>query len=179
VFSPELETRRLALANMKPEHQGFVHRHFSNTDVSRYLVDAAPVRTLADAGEIIAFYEDPESTLRNRWVLIDKSDRQPVGTIGFHRFDEPNRRIEVGYDLSPTRWGSGLMSEAMTAVLDHAFTGLDLYRVEAYVHVGNHRSTALLERHRFEREGTIRAQYLFDGVWHDHHLYGLLEPDRT
>ena len=166
------------MVNMTREHVDFVLEHFGDPEVNRYMVDAEPVSHLADAEEIVAFYEDPEQRLRNRWVLVDKSDGKPVGTLGFHIFDQANRAIEVGYDLSPARWGIGLMSEALAAGLDHVFTALGVYRVEAYVHVEDRRSSALLERHRFTREGTLRAKYLFNDTWHDHHVYGLLEPDR-
>lgn len=167
------------MRNMAPEHQDFVFAHFGDPDVHRYLVDAEPVRSVADAAEIVAFYASPEQRLRNRWVLTLRADAQPIGTLGFHAFDQRNRAIEVGYDLSPAYWGRGLMSEALGAGLEHVFTGLGVHRVEAWVHIANRSSATLLERHAFVREGTVRAKYFFDGDWHDHDLYSLLEEDRS
>ena len=178
MFSPVLDTPRLTMQNLVPEHPEFVLGRFGHPDACRYLVDAPPVRTPADAEEIIAIHDEAEQRLRNRWVFVSKADSRPIGTLGFHVFDLPNRAIEVGYDLNPTHWGRGLMSEALTGGLDHVFSELGVFKAEAWVHVANGRSSALLVRHGFTREGTIRAKYFFDGAWHDHHLYGLLKPDR-
>jgi len=177
-FSPPLDTPRLELRNLGPEHRDFVFRHFADPRVSEFLVDADPVRTQADADEIVEFYEHPETRHRNRWVLHERPELEPIGTIGLHGYDPHRRKVEVGYDLAPDRWGNGLMSEALAAVLDHAFDQIGAHRIEAFVHVDNARSAALLERHRFVLEGTVRAMYFFDGRWHDHHLFALLSTDR-
>lgn len=137
MFSPHLETDRLLLVNMGPEHLDFVFSHFSQPDVHQFLVDEEPVRTMADAEEIVEFYEEPERRRRNRWVLVDRATMQPIGTLGLHACDERNRSIEVSYDLGPGSWGKGLMSEALTAALRHAFSTLGVYRVEAHVQVEN------------------------------------------
>ncbi|HSM02273.1 MAG TPA: GNAT family N-acetyltransferase [Acidimicrobiia bacterium] len=177
MFSPTLETTRLTLRNLTAADLPFVLAHFSDPEVHRYLVDTDPVTTEDQAQEIVEFYADPERLHRNRWVLVDRSSGESVGTVGLHSHDESNRKIEVGYDLSPRRWGEGLMREALKVALDHAFGALGVHRIEAFVHVDNDRSTALLERLGFTREGTIRAQYWRDGAWHDHHLYSLLSTD--
>jgi ribosomal-protein-alanine N-acetyltransferase len=177
-FSPEIQTDRLRLRNIGPEHLDFVFRHFSHREVARFLVDAEPVRTVADAQELIEFYEVPERRLRNRWVLHRREDDQPIGTLGLHAYDRHRRKIEIGYDLAPAHWGRGLMAEAAAAAVGHAFESIDVYRIEAYVHVDNARSTKLLDRLGFSREGTLRAMYHFDDRWHDHHIYSLLAPER-
>jgi RimJ/RimL family protein N-acetyltransferase len=179
LFSPQLTTARLELCNIGPEHRDFVLRHFADPEVNRFLVDADPVREPADADEIIEFYEEPERRLRNRWVLLERPQLEAIGTVGLHALDRRRRKVEIGYDLDPARWGRGLMSEALSAVLDHVFDTLGLYRIEAFVDVDNDRSGALLRRLGFVREGTLRAMYFFDGRWHDHHLYALLATDRA
>lgn len=177
-FSPDLDTTRLELRNLGPEHRDFVLAHFSDPEVSRYLVDDDPVTDQAGADEIVDFYRDPGTRLRNRWVLLERPDFRPIGTIGLHAYDVRRRKIEVGYDLAPPRWGHGLMSEALAAVLDHAFGAIEVHRVEAFVHVDNVRSAALLQRHGFRREGTIRDMYFAGGRWHDHDLFSLLATER-
>ena len=92
MFSPELTTARLSFHNLGRQHLDFVFAHFSNPEVNHYLVDADPVRSPADAEEIVAFYEDPE---RNRWVLITKDGGQPVGTLGFVRPPQPLDRSRL------------------------------------------------------------------------------------
>ena len=108
---------------------------------------------------------------------LAEGDETAIGTVGLHAYKPARRKIEIGYDLAPAQWGRGLMAEAVTAAVHHAFTTVDAYRIEAFVHVDNVRSITLLERLRFTREGTIRAMYHFGGTWHDHLLYSLLAPE--
>lgn len=178
MFSPPLETPRLTLRNLRAGDLEFVRSHFGDPEVHRFLVDTDPVTTDDDAQEIIDFYADPERLERNRWVLVERSSGRSIGTVGLHAYDRAHRKIEVGYDLTPGHRGQGLMHEALVAALEHAFEGLGVHRVEAFVHVANDSSSRLLERLGFVREGTIRAQYWRAGAWHDHHLYSLLSTDR-
>lgn len=177
-FSTPLATPRLQMVAMGPNHRDFVFRHFSDPEVARYLVDAEPVRTQADADEIVAFYEDPDRRRRSRWVVLERPALTPIGTIGLHAYEPERRKVEIGYDLAPNRWGVGLMAEAVGAVLDHAFDTLGVHRVEAFVHVDNIRSARLLGRLGFTREGTVRAMYFSAGSFHDHDWYSLLATDR-
>ena len=178
MFSPALETPRLILRNLEPGDLEFVRSHFGDPEVHRFLVDTDPVASDEDAREVVDLYADPERLERNRWVLVERSSGRSIGTVGLHAYDRSNRKVEVGYDLAPGHRGQGLMHEALRAVLEHAFDGLGVHRVEAFVHVANDDSSRLLERLGFSREGTIRAQYWRDGAWHDHHLYSLLSTDR-
>lgn len=177
MFSPPLETERLILRNLGTKDLPFVFAHFGDPEVHRHLVDTDPVTTEVEAQEIIDFYADPERLDRNRWVLVEKSSGESIGTAGLHAYDRHNRKIEIGYDLSPAWWGRGFMQEALDVVIEHCFGTLNVHRIEAFVHTDNSRSSRLLERLGFQREGTIRAQYWRNGVWHDHHLYSLLATD--
>jgi RimJ/RimL family protein N-acetyltransferase len=48
------------------------------------------------------------------------------------------------------------MAEAVTAVVDWAFTESSVFRVGAVCDIDNERSAPLLERAGFEREGVLR-----------------------
>lgn len=60
--------------------------------------------------------------------------------------------VEVGWRLSPAAWGAGLATEAAAAVLDWAFTSLDLSQVVAVIHVENDRSKRLAQKLGFSPE---------------------------
>jgi RimJ/RimL family protein N-acetyltransferase len=51
---------------------------------------------------------------------------------------------------------------------------MGLHRVEAIVAVTNERSTYLLRRLGFAREGLLRDSFFGGGRFHDHELYALL-----
>ncbi len=114
---PALETERLSLRPLAQTHLDFIFRHFSDTQVNQYLYDNPPLKDEAEAQEIIDFYCNDAGGLQNRWVLERKSDGQPIGTCGFHRWEQRYFRAEIGYDLSPAFWRQGYMSEALRAAI--------------------------------------------------------------
>lgn len=174
---PTLETERLILRHMTLEDADFVFRHFSDPVVCQYLMDEPPVTEYAQAREIIQFYAEPEEKTHNRWMIVRKSDQQPIGTCGFHKWDKRYFRAEIGYDLSPSCWGQGYMVEALLSVIPHGFEQMRLNRIEALVYVGNDRSVQLLRRLGFKQEGVLRDYLCLDGEFYDHYLFALLQKE--
>ena len=63
-------------------------------------------------------------------------------------------------------------------MVHHAFTMLDLSRIEAACLPENVASRALLERAGFRYEGVAEGYLQIDGRWRDHVLYANLRSDR-
>ena len=172
-----LQTGRLTLRPLEPEDRDFVFRHFSNPEVNRYLYDEPPVTRLDQAQDIVDFYTRGQHPSANRWVLEKKSDRLPLGTCGYHMWSRSHRRAEVGYDLDPEAWNQGYMTEAVSALLSHAFESLNLNRIEAACLPFNTPSRRLLLRCGFAEEGYARSYLKINGMWQDHLLFALLEDE--
>lgn len=100
-----------------------------------------------------------------------------IGTCALWRINVQSRRAEIGYILAPRAWGHGYMHEALSALLAYAFAVLDLQRVEADTDPRNDRSTRLLERLGFVREGLFRERCIVDGEVSDSAMYGLLRRE--
>lgn len=100
-----------------------------------------------------------------------------LGTCFLWGINTQCRRAEIGYILGSQSWGQGYMREALSALLDYAFTELNLNRVEADTDPRNERSTGLLHRLRFSREGLFRERCIVDGEVSDSAMYGLLRRD--
>jgi ribosomal-protein-serine acetyltransferase len=79
-----------------------------------------------------------------------------VGTAAVHGIDWANRATTIGYWLSADEQGRGTMTEAVRALVDNAFDGWGLERVEILAAVDNARSRAIPERLGFVREGVKR-----------------------
>lgn len=80
-----------------------------------------------------------------------------AGVIGFVRVDWPSRATALGYWLSRAHQGTGLMTEAVRVLTDHALSAWELTRVEIRAAVGNTRSRAIPERLGFDEEGLLRG----------------------
>ena len=150
---------------------------FSDPEVTRYWSFPA----LADreaAAALLAEIHDyfRQGTLYQWGVALQDSDLV-VGTCTLASIDLQNRRAEIGFALHRGYWKQGLISEALVALLHHAFEDLKLHRIEADVDPRNAASLRLLERFGFEREGYLRERWIVDGEVTDTVFYGLLESD--
>jgi len=173
LLAATLETARLTLRPISRDDLAFVVAHFTNPAVNRYMLDAEPY-TADEASGIIDFYLAEHPPTYARWVLVRRDDGESIGTCGYHRWDHQHRKVEVGYDLSPTAQGQGYMTEALAALLAHGFGPMGLHRVEALVATANDASAALLRRLQFEQEGLLRDSFFSGGRFHDHALYARL-----
>ena len=84
----------------------------------------------------------------------------------------------VGYSLDGEIQGHGLMTEALGAVIDYGFEGLELHRLMANYRPENVRSGAVLERLGFTKEGYAKEYLFIDGAWRDHVLTSIRRSDR-
>lgn len=100
-----------------------------------------------------------------------------VGTATLYAFHRGNRRCEIGYILGRAHWGRGLMSDALTALLEHGFGPLDLNRIEADIDPRNEGSRRILERLHFRKEGFMRERWIVNGEICDTEYYGMLRAD--
>lgn len=103
----------------------------------------------------------------------------PIGDIGLHNIDLRNRRCEIGYELAPEHWGSGVMTRAARPLIAWAFGDGGFHRIEATVMAGNNRSERVLERLGFTREANLRDYKFVRGQYRDYSMWALLEPERS
>jgi [ribosomal protein S5]-alanine N-acetyltransferase len=111
--------------------------------------------------------------------LIRREDRRLMGAITLDNIRRgPAMTGQVGYWIGQDFARQGVMTEALSAVVHHAFASLDLSRVEAACLPENAASRALLDRTGFRHEGVAEAYLQINGRWRDHVLYANLRSDR-
>ncbi len=114
--------------------------------------------------------------IKDRTGDISGSVGSALGMIGTRPIGDPGRG-DVGYWLGKPYWGRGVMTEALTAVLDLCLGELDLNKVEAEVFSFNARSARLVEKMGMRLEGTVRSAHLKRGQWVDAFIYGILREE--
>ena len=90
----------------------------------------------------------------------------------------PAQMATIGYWIGAPFARQGYMAEAIEAVTRHAFTVLDLSRIEAACLPDNAASRAALERAGFKYEGVAQSFLQINGRWRTHVLYANLRHDR-
>lgn len=97
-----------------------------------------------------------------------------AGVVSFNDFDWKNGIASIGYWLGRHYKGKGIMTRAVSGLIDYGFYSLELNRIEIRAAVANRKSRAIPERLGFVQEGHIRqAEWLYDR-YVDHVVYGML-----
>ena len=111
--------------------------------------------------------------------LIRRIDGALVGAITLDNVRRgPAQSATTGYWTGQAHARQGFMREALEAVVHHAFTGLDLSRIEAGCLPENAASRRLLESCGYKYEGVAQAYLQINGRWRNHVLYANLRLDR-
>jgi ribosomal-protein-alanine N-acetyltransferase len=111
--------------------------------------------------------------------LTRRPDLRLLGAITLDNIRRgPSQSAQVGYWIGQEFARQGFMTEALAAVVHHAFTQLDLSRIEAACLPENVASRGLLERSGFKYEGVAQSYLQINGRWRNHVLYANLRSDR-
>ncbi len=111
--------------------------------------------------------------------LIRQQDAALLGAITLdHIRRGPSQSGTIGYWIGQRHARQGYMREAIQALVHHAFTVLDLSRIEAACLPENAASRAVLERSGFKYEGVAQSYLQINGRWRNHVLYANLRLDR-
>jgi ribosomal-protein-alanine N-acetyltransferase len=173
---PRLVTARLEIRLGTPGDAPIIAGFFS--DSASYLVRVQTPRPPAWSTE--AFWRTEVERLRREYeadrdcqlFLFPRADRPRVcGQIHLFTFVRGAfQACTCGYAVREEDQGKGLMTEALSAVVDFAFGPLNLHRIMANVRPDNTRSRRLLRRLGFVEEGYAKSYLLQNGVWTDHVL---------
>ncbi len=174
---PTLQGQRVKIRWLKDADLPALFKIFSDSEVMRYW-SSPPLQQRNDAKELLG---DIRSLFRSRklfqWGVARLEDDGVIGTCTLARFDANHGIAEVGFALARDCWGRGFMTEALTLMIDFAFSGLGLRRLEADVDPRNTASLRLLERFGFKQEGCLRERYLLNGELQDAVLLALLRRE--
>jgi ribosomal-protein-alanine N-acetyltransferase len=103
-----------------------------------------------------------------------KGSEEVIANVRLFNFDDDCRMCEIGYIMAYDHHGHGYVQEAVGAVLDFAFTELNMNRIEASADPRNAASLRVLERVGFAREGLRTENWMVGGELCDSVMFGLL-----
>ncbi len=147
---PVLETPRLFLRAAELKDVPYILENHSDDSVMKYL-GTKKLSTMLEAEQLI---EDAQAVFKRkegiRWVITLKEEDFYVGSVGMWRLDKLWTKAEIGYELSSKHWGKGIMTEALSAVLNFGFDRAKISIIEANVDIENLRSGHVLEKLGFK-----------------------------
>lgn len=100
-----------------------------------------------------------------------------MGLVRIAHLRTAERQAELGFWTAKEQRGKGYTVEAGRAVIDWAFAGLGVERLEWIATAGNHASRAVALRLGFVMEGVQRARIVHRGTRRDAWTGALLPSD--
>ncbi len=145
-----LSTERLILRPLESSDEDEIFLLRSDEEVNRYIDRPRPASKKDAEAFIIRIQKGVASGESYYWGITLKNDTTLVGTICLWNLSADKKYGEIGYELSPSQQGKGIMKEAMKAVINYAFETIGITTLEAYTHKDNTASTKLLQHFGFK-----------------------------
>ena len=159
-----LTTERMRGERLGPEHQAVLEPLLADPRVAATM---GGVRTPEQIAEQLALAAAGwERDGFGSWMFFDAATGEPVARGGLSRTEfDGQPEVEVGWTVTPERWGEGLATELGAAALAAA-SGIGLHDIVAFTLPHNAASRRVMEKLGFTYEKT--APYK---VYGDHVLY--------
>ncbi|MCH1522852.1 MAG: GNAT family N-acetyltransferase [Arenicellales bacterium] len=166
----ELVSARLFLRPLRESDVDLVLELFTDPEMMEYA--GGPVKSERIRTEMAASIQRGADGSIGVWCICKAQTKEPIGTIALLPLpvevedtewelvctgEMPEGDIEIGYFLRKDEWGQGYVSEAVSRVLEFAFSVACLEEIVAVIDPRNTASRKVLERTGFLSEGDRRA----------------------
>ncbi len=169
-----IETKRLKLSGFSPQDMTTIFEIFSKVEIKKILGH----HTEEDYQKEEYKYKNGYASYNRSFVLFllsEKTSNKIIGRCGLHNWNEEHKRAEIGYYITDEHYKrKGLMTEAVSAIIDYGFDKLKLQRIEALVGCKNIPSLKIIERHHFIKEGQLRKHSYVADKYEDSVLFSIL-----
>ena len=173
----QLETKRLILRRFRPEDAAAMYHNWASDDeVTKYLM--WPTHSSIEVSQYVT--DDWVNSYSKddfyQWAIVPKEFKEPIGSISVVR--QEGDTFEIGYCIGKHWWHQGIVSEALTAVMDYLFDEVGMNRIEAKHDVNNPHSGGVMKKCGMRYEGTSRQSDRNNQGICDLVTYGILRSDR-
>lgn len=148
------ETERLIIADWRGDELPLFRRIAADPEVMRYIGTGDPWSDTRIAGFIDRQLQRGLRREIALWKLVERESGELIGLCGLQPL-LATEAVEIGWWLTPSRWGRGLATEAASRLLRFALESLPLPRVVAITQVPNIRSQHVAARIGLRYVGTI------------------------
>jgi ribosomal-protein-alanine N-acetyltransferase len=106
--------------------------------------------------------------------ILPEGFTEPVGIFQLRMLDRGSNVAEWGFLLAYQFWGTGIFPEAARLILEFAFDGLGVNRLEARASVPNERGNGALAKVTAVHEVKLRESFRRNGMWFDQVMWSIL-----
>ena len=171
-----LTTERLTLRRFTREDAQAMYENWAKDErVTRYLT-WEPHRFPEETRQLLeGWCEAYDDLCIYNWAM--ELEGEIIGNISVVHLDEQSEYADLGYCMGYAYWNRGLMTEAVSAVIDYLFESVGVNRVGIVHATKNPASGRVAQKCGCTYEGTRRAHYKRHGEFLDIAEYGILRSD--
>ena len=150
-----LETARLYLRKAQLEDAEPMFRNWaSDPEVTKFLTWPAHETVESSYSVLRMWIQGYDKPNFYQWMIVLKEIDEPIGSISVVNLRDNIAQVEIGYCIGKTWWHKGIMTEALSAVIDFFFTVVGMNRIEAIHDIKNPHSGDVMRKCGMRREGT-------------------------
>ena len=153
-----IETDRLILRSFTMADAPAMFRNWAGDDqVTKHLTwpthESVEITNMV-LSDWTSHYGEPD--FYNWAIVLKENGPEPIGNISVVRINPKVDSAVMGYCMSRSQWGKGIMAEALTTLIDFLFDRVGFNRIEADHDPNNPASGRVMEKSGMRHEGTMR-----------------------
>lgn len=155
---PRIETERLLLQRLKYEDaEEIFYAYASKPEATRYL-SWATHESVDDTRLFLKSVIDSWDYGADYSYSIRLKNNVLIGSIGILH---DNGKVQIGYVISPSHWGKGYTTEALSALLTILRNTKEVYRIGTFVDADNAASIRVLQKCGMSEEARLEKWFRF------------------
>ncbi len=111
-----------------------------------------------------------------RLIITEVNTNENIGMIDLFDFNPQHKRAGIGVLIAPKHQNKGFASEALSLIINYAFTHLELHQLYANITSDNTKSIQLFIKQNFTKVGTKKDWIFSKDKYKDEVLYQLINP---
>jgi len=153
---------------------------------TRWLNDLEITENLTLAAAVIPLEGEKEllqklaagSTTQQDYAIINAENDTLIGNAGLININHLHKTAEAGIFIGDKScWGKGFGTEALSLLIDYAYTVLNLHNIFLKTYAFNKRAIRCYEKIGFKKIGEIREAHVYGGKAHNIVLMDILPSD--
>jgi [ribosomal protein S5]-alanine N-acetyltransferase len=151
-------------------------KYANNKEIAKNMTDQFPHPYTIEKGKVFIEYATKASPPN---IFAIDVNGEAVGGIGVHpQTDIQRKNAELGYWLAEPFWGKGIISKAVTQMIDYGFKTFDVERIFARPFGTNKASQKVLEKSGFTLEAKFEKTLFKNGEYQDELVYSIRRKNK-
>jgi len=144
-------------------------KYANNQNIAKWLTNGFPHPYTYEDGKAFLSMIANDNPAK---VFAIELNGEAVGSIGiFPQTDIHEKNAEMGYWLAEKYWGKGIMTKAITEIINYGFQTFDIVRIFARPFSTNLNSQRVLEKAGFTFEARLKKALFKNGEFLDELIY--------